>query len=169
MADDSFEFEHCNGQLRLTRNWSRPAAWAAFTWVVVWSAMVVFFSTLGGHSLREAPWFLALPAVAMGYVALARAVNRTLVSASPACIAVRHGPLPWPGSRTVDPQGAQAIHTRLRIVHTRGAEVYLCRIQLECANGRRVTLLEGLDMSAIEMARAAAQLATFLQVPVVND
>ena len=42
----------------LMRTWSRPAAWAAFTGHY-WSAMVVFFSTLGGHALREAPWFLA--------------------------------------------------------------------------------------------------------------
>ena len=66
MGDDSFEFENRHGQLSLTRTWSRPAAWAAFTWVLIWSAMVVFFSTLGGHALREAPWFLALPCLAFG-------------------------------------------------------------------------------------------------------
>lgn len=169
MGDDSFEFENRHGHLSLTRTWSRPAAWAAFTWVLIWSAMVVFFSTLGGHALREAPWFLALPAVAMGYVALARALNRTEVTVRSDAIVIRHGPVPWPGSRTVDPRDARAIHTRLRIVHTRGAEVHQCRIQLECANGRRATLLEGLDMSAIEMARASAQMAKFLQIPVVND
>ncbi len=169
MSDDSFEFERSPYQLRLIRNWSRPAAWAALTWVVVWSAMVVFFSTLGGHALRDAQWFLALPAVAMGYVALARGVNRTVVAVRANQVEVHNGPVPWPGSRKVDASGARAVHTRLRIIHTRGGEVHQCRIQLEQETGRRVTLLQGLDMSAIEMARAAAQIATFLQLPVVND
>ena len=61
--------------------------------------------------------------LAMGYVALgARALNRTEVTVRSDAIVIRHGPVPWPGS--VYRRSARcALLPRLRIIHTRGAEV----------------------------------------------
>jgi len=138
--------------LRITRPWSRTAGYAALGWVAIWCGLATFFATLGPGTPDSGALLLALPGLAMGYVAATRFLNRTVIEVAPSGIVLRHRPLPWPGGRRFDARDVAALDIETRDIHARGHTYQECRILVRRRSGTMTVLLKGLEMSGIAAA-----------------
>jgi hypothetical protein len=92
--------------IALTQHWFSWMSVATVPFSVFLGALVVGAYTLlpdGDLSVLSAVLLLPgiLLALAVGYYSLARLVNSTVVTLTSGELSIRHGPLPWPGNRTV--------------------------------------------------------------------
>lgn len=90
---------------RWRRTGDTEAALGSLALVGAWIAFMV-----GAQTLLP---LLATPvAVALGYRALGRLVNRTTVRVSPGALTVTHAPLPWPGALRLDARDLRQAYVR---------------------------------------------------------
>lgn len=152
--------------LRITRDWSRAAGYASLGWTVVWFGIVSFFLTLSGQPVGLLGLLLALPGIAMLYVAMTRFLNQTLIEANRFRVVVRHAPLPWPGYKRFATDDIRGLHIETRRIHAKGASIDECWILIVRPNGKKAALLKGLEMSQGQMSFIAARMSDYLKVPI---
>ena len=154
--------------LRITRPWSKAAGYASLAWTAIWFGIVAFFTSLGQQP-TQVHTLLALPGIAMAYVALTRFVNSTLIEVTSSTITLCHTPLPWPGKRRFSTRDISALHMEIRRIHAKGHSVDEAWILVERTNGKKARLVKGLEMSAPQMSGIAAVLNEHLGVPLSSD
>ena len=147
--------------LRLTYRWFKPAAaWSMLVFCVIWDGFIVLWYSQANTVLDWSQGLAALASlevlflvfplihVAIGAVitwfTACSFVNRTTIDVSPREIAVRIGPLPWPGNRSVAPAQVAQIY-REQVVHqTKNGESVTYRLSAVLKVGRKLELLSGL-------------------------
>ena len=164
-SPDGLTIEKSLGGLTIARRWSRPAGYAILLWIAVWTGLVAFFTSLGHQPADGLARALYLPAIAMGYVALTRFLNRTVIEVGTSEMTVRHLPLPWPGNKRFPTQDIMGLHEEIRKIHAKGHTVDECRLLVVRRNGKKAILLKGLEMTDMQMSRIAAAIGDCLGVP----
>ena len=139
--------------VRIVRRWFSPAYFVLLLFCVLWNGiLVVFYRAIVASG---APGFVALfpivhVAVGLGltYFTIAGFVNRTVVTVEPGrTLTIRHGPLPWPGARDLDPDDL----AQLFVVSTRKPDDERSRspayaLAALTRDGRRLTLLRDVGL-----------------------
>lgn len=126
-------------------------AWDSF--LVVWHGASIAFLWTGegpgaGWSLFSTLFSLphTIIGIVLPYYTLALFVNRTKVRLSDGELTVRHGPLWWPGSRTVRTDQVSGLRQDVSYGR-RGAETYTLAVRLR--DGTEQTLLRSDDKAAV--------------------
>jgi hypothetical protein len=108
--------KHADG-VTVTQRWFSWLAMIILPVVAVLDVAVVLVYAL--LPTQEAPWqahALLLPgmlaALAFTYYAAAQLANRTVVQVTPQVLSIRHGPLLWPGNRTIPISNVKQIYCR---------------------------------------------------------
>jgi hypothetical protein len=136
---------------RIVRRW--------FTWVIVflvffciaWDGFLVFWYSMVLEG--DAPWIMAVfpiihlaVGVGLTYFTLAGLFNRTVVEVANGRLLVRHGPVPWPGNRDLDPLEVRQIYCTDAVNTGRYGQIYhRYVVNALLADQRTVPLLTGLD------------------------
>jgi hypothetical protein len=139
--------EPCDDGVTLTERW--------FSWLAV--VQVPFCVALDGLLLlgyllvpKESAWFLVqlllLPGVLLGLLAtywtVAKLVNRTVVRVAPEQLLVRHGPLPWPGNRTIELSNVKQFDCRKAVSRNYRGDVWVTyTLVAVLQSGRELELL----------------------------
>ncbi|MGD8451320.1 MAG: hypothetical protein PVJ57_05825 [Phycisphaerae bacterium] len=143
--------EDWDGNLRITRRWFSPAFIFLVFFCAFWDEFLVFWYSIafGG----DAPWIMAVfpilhVAVGIGltYFTLCGFVNRTVITVDAGQLAIRHGPLPWPGNRVVPTGDLEQLYCRERLRHSnRGRTSVQYELHAATVGGGRIKLLGMLD------------------------
>jgi hypothetical protein len=98
--------EDTGGGLRISWSWWSPVFLFLVLFCIAWDGFLIFWYQMAFG--MNAPWiFKVFPlihlAVGVGltYFTIAGFLNRTTIEVAGDVLTVRHGPLPWPGNRTV--------------------------------------------------------------------
>ena len=137
-------------------------------WVAVWFGMVHFFTSLGPPG--SISYLLSIPGILMGYGAVTRFVNRTVIDITADEIVLRHEPLPWPGKRRFSTEDVQGLFAGIKKIRGKGYTVDECWIFLLRSHSnqiKKIMLLKGLGMSESEMVEIAAAISQYLGVPLL--
>lgn len=143
--------------LALTYRWFTPVHLFMLFFCVAWDGFLFFWYSmaLSRHPVVTDPlvWFPLLHvAVGVGltYSTLAGFVNRTSVVVGGGELSVRHGPLPWPGNRTVATPDIRQLYREERISNTRrgrSASYHLCAVTLDNRLLRVIGSVPGADVA----------------------
>jgi len=140
-----------DGSLTITRRWLSPAYLFLAFFCVIWNGFLVFWYTVafaGNAPLIMKLFPLGHAAVGAGlvYFTLAGFLNRTRIRVSDEALTVRHGPLPWFGSRDIPTDDIQQLYCTEhyhRSRHGTGSTTY--RLNAALQDGRKIALLSGLS------------------------
>jgi hypothetical protein len=139
--------EHEADELRIRHRWSSPIHLFLVLFCVVWIGILVswYQAELGRPHPRDfALWFPLLHVVVglnLAYATVAGFVNHTLVRAASGELTIRHGPLPWPGGRTIPAREIAQIYREEIVIGDPGDRIRQYRLGVETHDGRRRTLL----------------------------
>jgi hypothetical protein len=139
--------EPCADGVTLTERW--------FSWLAVVGVPLCIavdgLLLLGYLLVPKGPaWFLVqlllLPGVLLGlyitYYTVAKLVNRTVVHVAPEQLSIRHGPLPWPGNRTIELSNVEQFECRKAVSHNyQGDEWVTYTLVAVLHDGRELDLL----------------------------
>jgi hypothetical protein len=135
----------------LERHWRNPALYPYLVfWVLFDGLLLAYYAGL----LNEDPWgketgfgALVFPLIQVGsvlfltYATLCHLVNRTRIAVESGVLSVRHGPLPWPGNRTMAVAELSQLFCEEHVTR-KGPRTYSVNALLKA--GGKVTLLRGL-------------------------
>lgn len=145
---ERFVVERPGGALRVSWRWFTPAAFifAAFglfwsVFICVWIATVL---TAGAGAFALFGGIHAIVGAVLVYTAAAMFLNTTSVEASYGSVAVRHGPLPWPGNLSLPTDGLRQIYGLERLRRSRRNTSTTYDLQAVKADGAAVALIRGL-------------------------
>jgi hypothetical protein len=138
------------GEWVLERRWWAWPVLALCAFAVVWDGAVLFVASMFWAS--GGPWFFRLfPLIHVGvgvlltYACLAFLVNTTRVAATHGSLTVRHGPLPWRGSRTLPVSSIDQLYAVARTTRDSDGDTqstYSVRVKRK--DGTTIDLLTGL-------------------------
>lgn len=148
--------EDWGGELRITRRWFSPKFLFLVFFCIFWDGFLVFwYSTAFGFGAGNTPFglvfiFFPLIHVAVGagltYYTICGFVNRTAIAVSSGSLAVRHGPLPWPGGRDLSTADLKQLYCQQRIRRgQRGSTWISYDLNALLSDGKKVKLVSGLD------------------------
>jgi len=146
---DRFVVERQGGALQITWRWFTPVAFVFAAFGLFWSLFVCFWigmvlaAGVGSFALFGA--IHAAVGVFLIYTAIAMFVNSSHVDASYGSLSVRHGPLPWPGSRTLPTASIRQIYGVERVRRSRRSTSTVYDLQAITAEGGGVTLIKSLQ------------------------
>ena len=150
-----FTVEEHAGVLAVRWRWWSPMYIYMAFFCVLWDGFILFWysSVVFGPNLKNGggDWFFVLfplghvaAGMWMTYATLCGWVNRTTVAAGHGLLRVRHGPLPWPGSRDHDAAHLRTLFVREGEARQNGnAAAYDLLARTD--DGGEVKLLGGLD------------------------
>lgn len=131
------------GGTTIRRRWFTPAAIFLLVFTVIWDGFLLFwygaaFATGAPLAMILFPLLHVAAGVGMTWFTLASFVNTTTLVAGPNGITVRHGPVPWPGSRDIPRGQASQLYCRMHR-GSKGGRTY--DLWIATADGRRSKLL----------------------------
>jgi len=137
------------GELRIERRWYTWMALLAAFFCVTWLGVFVFWYLLVFMHPSRAISLLALlhggAGLALVYATVALFVNRTVIVVTGADLTIRHGPLPWPGSRDVPAAGLEQLHCEKHVRRSRGGTTITYSVLARSTDGRATPLVRGLS------------------------
>jgi len=144
--------EQWGNDLTITRRWFSPVFVFLLFFCIAWDGFLVFWYSM---AFSGGPWIMivfpiAHVAVGVGltYYTVAGFLNRSVIKVSGGVLTVRHAPLPWPGTHTLNASDlAQAYCTEhfTQGRNSSGSTSY--RVNAMLADGRKIKLLDGLTES----------------------
>lgn len=146
----SFRVEETGNGIRITWRWFAPAFLFLLFFCIAWDSFLVFWYSMAFGT--NAPWiFKVFPiahlAVGIGltYFTLSGFLNRTVIELTPELLKVEHGPLPWPGNRTLPVLDVDQLYCKDRFQPVqRGRPSLTYQVCALLKDGRTVTLLSWL-------------------------
>lgn len=138
------------GRLGISRRWFSPMSIFTLVFAIVWCGfLTIWYATaFAGGAQLEALLFPLLH-VAVGfflfYWSIASFVNRTRIVVDGGRLSVRHGPLPWPGSRDLEVRSIKQLFVRTRVTHTKNG------------TSSSYALCADVDGTAIDLVRGLSQ------------
>lgn len=141
------EVVEIGGCLMVTRKWYNPTVWPMTLFSLSWNAF--FFYWYARVLSQPSPDKLALwfPVLHVGvgvftaYQALTGFLNRTEFKVGNGKIIVHHGPLPWPGNKTVQSNSVQQLFCDDIQTYGRTKEERTFRLNAVMVDGRKESLL----------------------------
>ena len=83
-----------------------------------------------------------------GYYAITGLVNHTTVTLTASKVAVRHGPLPWPGSRALDRTEVEQLYVSRQETSNKGQVTVTFNLQVVLRGGEEVEIPVGVEIGA---------------------
>lgn len=139
-----------DGGLRIERRWFSPKHifFAVFS-VIWWGFLVVWYgitlSTGAPLIFSLFPLIHVAAGVFVAYMALTGFVNRTLFTVQDGVLTVKHGPLPWPGNRSITTADIQQLYCEERRHNGKNGPSYTYRLSAVLRGGTSLVVLDGLD------------------------
>jgi hypothetical protein len=144
-------------ELVIERQWfDRDRTVPATSRAVLFNVFLVCFLYMGSSLFSTPIPGTVLPVVAVFFILLATGIcvaygvatdwlNRTVIVVNRATISVRHGPLPWPGSKVVSAAGIVRIHAVMSslVKSVRRRRLYTFDFIAETADGQRTKIAGG--------------------------
>ncbi|MCI0360068.1 MAG: hypothetical protein L0211_16445 [Planctomycetaceae bacterium] len=153
-----FQIESWGSELTLTRRWYTHGLWPLLAFCIFWDGFLVVWYSMGVRILINGedagpvwlmfvfPVFHVAIGVGLTYAVLCGFLNRTVVRVSGGELSVRHGPLPWPGSRqlfTTDIRQLYCTESKRHWNQNNGRRTFDVIIQSKAND--KITLLTGLE------------------------
>jgi hypothetical protein len=147
-----FLVERDGAALQITWKWGSSAA-AIFLFAVAigWFSLNRFMANLGrpAHPDKADSILLVwaiVPALMYAYYGLAHLLNRIVIRVDAKLLTMRHGPVSWPGARTIPIAEIDQIYSEEYVSHEgRGGGGTYYRVKLIYRNGKEVNLLPGVS------------------------
>lgn len=141
--------EASGGGLTIVRSWRNWAVVPLVIFCVVWNGiMVTMFWVALANGQHEMLLFGSVhAAVGLGilYSVLMRLFNRTRITISYRDIEVRHGPFPWPGSRSIPVYELEQVYVRRVLIRTKNGTRHVFRLIAVDKSDNEVVLLKSLE------------------------
>ncbi len=142
------EVNQFGGSLEITRRWFGFAFLFLVFFCIVWDGFMVVWHAI---ALSSGAWFMSVfglihTAVGVGltYYTIAGFVNSTVIRAGQGLIEIRHGPLPWPGNKTLPSYEVEQLYSQEKVHRGKNGVHYTYTVQAMMSNGRRETVVGGL-------------------------
>lgn len=141
----SMRVERSASHLILSRSWFTPMAFGLLLFCVMWdSFLVLWYATTLSSQIASFQWIaivfpLGHVAVGVGltWTVVAMFLNTTTIQADYEALSVRHGPVKWPGNKSMR---AEEI-TQIICDEVKGDENRWYRLFVRTVDGRKVKLL----------------------------
>lgn len=150
---DKFEIEETGTHLTISWRWQNIRHFLMFFFSVLWNTSLLgFYATIlgGGEQAQGLPWVVLLfplghVAVGIGlfYSSVAGFVNRTWITVADQQLTVRHGPLPWLGSRTLSVTEIKQLYCVERRRRNKAGFYFIRELNVLDTSGRQVRLVRG--------------------------
>lgn len=144
--------ENRGSDLQIVRRWFTPVAFFLVFFCIAWNSFLIFWYTMAIGV--GAPWiFKVFPivhvAVGVGltYFTVACFVNTTVIAVQSGQLSVRHGPIPWPGNRTLDATQISQFYCKETVRHGENGSQTSYHLHAVTTDGRNLKLLSGLTTS----------------------
>ncbi len=156
------------GSRMIVRRWRSLKYWFFAVFSVFWMGFLVMW--YGMALLSGAPLvFLLFPlihlAVGVGlvYVTAAGFLNRTHLRVADGVLTVTHGPVPWPGNRSIPLAELEQLYTEEKVARGKNGVTVTYDLKGVLRNGRRVSIFSGADDRDVALY-AERQLETWLGI-----
>ena len=147
----NIQIDQDGAELRFTRRWFSPVYIFLAMFAIFWNGfMAVWF----GIAIISRIWPMALfgtlhatIGLFLAYTALAGFLNSTVIRVGMGELEVKHGPLPWFGSRRIETVAIAQLYSKELIRRSRGTTNSTHEVHIVTRDGRQVKLLSGLESS----------------------
>lgn len=142
--------EDLGGELRIVYRWFTPAAYFLIFFCLFWDGFLVFWYFIAFHQnaplmMKVFPIIHVAVGVGLTYFVVALFVNKTTITTGEGLLSVRHGPLAWPGSRTLNSDEIDQVYCieKLRTNNDRVTRTF--DVYLKMTDDDREKLVSGLE------------------------
>lgn len=136
--------------LTISYRWFSPSYIFLAFFCLFWDGFLVFWYSIA--FAQDAPWLMfVFPLLHLGvgvgltYTALAGFYNSTSVTAGQGKLTIQHGPLPWPGSRTLPASEIVQLYSEQRMVQSRNGAHPRYQLSAITRENRKIRLIANLD------------------------
>ncbi len=134
--------------LEMTRRWFSPMFLFLLVFCIFWNGFMVVWH---GIALTTGMWPMSCfglihtgLGVGLAYFTAAGFFNRTVVRADRGMIEVRHGPLPWPGNKTLPAGQVDQLYCKETVSHGKNGPHHRYSVEVAMKGNTAATLLSGL-------------------------
>lgn len=117
----NFIVEQTYGGLRIVRPWRTWSAWVLLFFAVFWNGFMVVWNTI---ALSQGVWIMSVfgllhtgVGLFLAYWVATRFLNRTTIEKDRGFLAVKHGPLPWPGNKKLPLDQIVQLYCKEKVSH----------------------------------------------------
>jgi hypothetical protein len=146
---DSIEVENLGHQLIIKRRWFTPEIVVLAIFALFWNGTIVFVM---GTAFAMGAGFISLfgslhaaVGIYLAYTVLAGFLNTTVITADMQTLAIRHGPIPWPGNREVASSSIKQLYCREHMKRRKRGYSYTYSIQALLNDTSLQALVKGLQ------------------------
>jgi hypothetical protein len=136
--------------LTIVHRWFSPKYIGLVVFCVFWDGFLVFwysmaFTTGAPLVMVLFPLIHLAVGVFLTYATAAGFVNRTRIQVEPDSLTIRHGPMPWPGNRTISSIDIEQLFTKEKVSHGKHGTTITYELHAAVREGGKVKLVSGLD------------------------
>jgi hypothetical protein len=136
------------GELRIERRWFTWTAIFLAFFTVFWLGFLAFWYAMafasGSREMLLFPLLHVAVGLGVGYSTLAMFVNRTRIVVAGGSLTVRHGPLPWFGSRDIPTGALEQLYCDEHVNRGRNGTTITYSVRARGRDGKLVKLVSGL-------------------------
>ena len=147
---ETFTLNHDANGLSISYRWFSPSYIFLAFFCLFWDGFLVFWYSVA--FAQDAPWLMfVFPLLHLGvgvgltYTALAGFYNSTSVRAGQGKLTIQHGPLPWPGNKTVPSTDIIQLYAEQRMVHSRNGTHPRYQLSAITRDNRKLRLIANMD------------------------
>lgn len=144
-----FKLDTTGDRLHITWRWWNASHLFIMLFAAFWDAfMVVWYSiAILGQQWEMAAFGVLHAAVGIGlaYYAITGLVNHTRITLTPSRVAVAHGPLPWPGARTLERSDVEQLYVSRQETTNKGQVNVSYNLQVVLRGGEELAIVSGLQ------------------------
>lgn len=143
------EVDNIRGELNITRRWFSWKYVAMAVFALFWNGFMIVWHAI---SLSGGVWFMSLFGLIhtgvglwLIYYVLGGFLNSTRISIGLGGLQIRHGPIPFPGNKSVDVANIEQLYCKDRLHRGKNSQYYTYEVHLITKSGEHDKLLTGLD------------------------
>lgn len=137
--------------LSITRRWFGPVAIFLLFFAIFWDGFLVvwYFIAFTDDSaplmMKLFPILHVLVGLGLTYVVVAMFVNTTKITVDLNRFTIEHGPMPWPGNRTLDPAQIDQLYCKEKISRNKNGVSYSYELHARTIGGETKKLVSGMQ------------------------
>jgi hypothetical protein len=147
---ENLSIEHRNDGLTLSYRWFSGKFIFLALFCLFWDGFLVFW--YGIAFSQDAPWIMLVfpllhlsAGVFLTYYTIAGIYNRTIITVGQGKLSIQHGPLPWPGNRTLQGSEINQLYPEEVIARGRNGPQISYRLSAVSNDNKKIKLLSGFD------------------------
>jgi hypothetical protein len=143
-----FQVTDLGNRLEITHSWFTPLLFFLVFFCIVWNGFMIVWHLI---AIFSGFWLMSLfgmlhTAVGVGltYATLAGFINRTVIRVDQGMLEIAHGPLPWPGNKSLPAYEIEQVYCQETVHHGKNGTSRTYSVQLILKGNRRETLVKNL-------------------------